>query len=151
MEQVQQINDQISVGGQPTVDDLQQLKARGFRSIVNFRNAGEDENSLSPQAEAEWAAGHDMVYLHVPVKMKAMARERVDQFQEEYQHLPKPIFAHCKSGKRAAAMALMNIAVKQGMTGAESLQEADRLGIKFDHPELETFIKNYVDEHLRDA
>jgi uncharacterized protein (TIGR01244 family) len=151
MELTHKIDEQITVGGQPAPEDFPQLKEEGFRSIVNFRNDDEDENSMSPQSEAEWAAAHGMAYLQVPVTMKAMARERVDQFRQEYPNLPKPIFAHCKSGKRAAAMALMNLAVEKGMTGAETLQEADHLGIELGQPELEAFIKSYVDSHFRDA
>ena len=61
--------------------------------------------------------------------------------------LPKPVFAHCKSGERAGAMVMMNMAVEQGMTGEETLQKAKEMGFGSNQPELEQFVRNYVVSH----
>ena len=34
--------------------------------------------------------------------------ELVDRFREKFPNLPKPVYAHCKSGKRAGAMVMMH-------------------------------------------
>lgn len=147
--QTMKINDQVSVGPQPSEDELQKLGQQGFKSVVNFRTEGEEEQPLSPQAEGEKVKAAGMDYLHIPVSMKAMGPELVDQFREKFPDLPKPVFGHCKSGKRAGAMVMMNMAVEQGMTGDQTLQKAKEMGFECDQPELEQFVRHYVDSHSK--
>ena len=149
MEQVMKISDQVTVGAQPSEDQIQQLGTQGFKSVVNFRTEGEEDQPLSPKAEGEKVKAAGMTYLHVPVSMKSMGPEQVDQFREQYAALPKPVFAHCKSGKRAGAMVMMHMAVEQGMTGEQTLQQAEKMGFECDQPELKEFVKSYVDGHAK--
>jgi uncharacterized protein (TIGR01244 family) len=149
MDQVMKISDQVTVGAQPSEDQLQQLGKQGFKSVVNFRTEGEEDQPLSPKAEGEKVKAAGMTYLHVPVSMKSMGPELVDQFREKYAALPKPVFAHCKSGKRAGAMVMMHMAVEQGMSGEQTLQQAEKMGFKCDQPELKEFVKSYVDGHTK--
>lgn len=148
--QITPINDQVSVGPQPSQAELQKLQQQGFRSIVNFRTAGEEEQPLSPQAEGEQVRAAGLEYLHLPVSMKAMEPELVDQFRETFPQLPQPVFAHCKSGKRAGAMVMMTVAVDQGLTGEQTLHQAKEMGFECDQPELEQFVRQYVDSHRAD-
>lgn len=134
----------FTAGPQPSATQLQQLQSDGFKSIVNFRNEGEDAESMSSQAEADAVRAAGLSYLHIPVTLKAMAAESVDTFRAEYPQLPKPIFAHCKSGKRAAAMAMMNIAVEDGLTADQSLINAREMGLDLDQPELQSFMQTYI-------
>jgi len=147
MDQVMKISDQVTVGPQPSEDQLRQLGKQGFKSVVNFRTEGEEDQPLSPKAEGEMAKAAGMTYLHVPVSTKSMGPQQVDQFRREYPSLPKPVFAHCKSGKRAGAMVMMHMAVEQGMSGEQTLQQAEKMGFKCDQPELKEFVKSYVDGH----
>lgn len=147
MEKAMKINDQVTVGAQPSEDQLQQLGKQGFKSVVNFRTEGEEDQPLSPQAEGGKVQAAGMEYLHIPVSMKAMGPELVDQFREEFADLPKPVFAHCKSGKRAGAMVMMHMAVEQGMTGEQTLQQAKEMGFECDQPQLEQFVREYVNSH----
>ncbi len=149
MEKVMKISDQVTVGAQPSEDQLQQLGKQGFKSVVNFRTEGEEDQLLSPQAEGEKVKAAGMTYLHVPVSMKAMGPEQVDQFRHKYAALPKPVFAHCKSGKRAGAMVIMQMAIEQGLTGEQTLQQAEKMGFECDQPELKEFVKSYVDGHAK--
>jgi len=147
MEKVMKISDQVTVGAQPSEDQLQQLGKQGFKSVVNFRTEGEEDQPLTPKAEGEAVTAAGMTYLHVPVSMKAMGPELVDQFREKYAALPKPVFAHCKSGKRAGAMVMMHMAVEQGITGEQTLRQAEKMGFECDQPELKEFVRQYVDSH----
>lgn len=42
---------------------------------------------------------------------------------------------------------MMNIAVDEGMSGDQTLQKAKEMGFECDQPELEQFVRNYVDSH----
>jgi uncharacterized protein (TIGR01244 family) len=145
--QTMKVNDQVTVGAQPSENQLQQLDKQGFKSVVNFRTEGEEDQPLSPQAEGEKAKAAGMEYLHIPVSMKSMGPELVDQFRERFPDLPKPVYAHCKSGKRAGAMVMMHMAVEQGMSGDQTLQKAKEMGFECDQPQLEQFVRQYVDSH----
>lgn len=146
MQNTMKINDQVTVGPQPSELEIIQLSQEGFKSVVNFRTDDEKEQPLSPDAEGEHVKAAGLSYLNIPVSSKSMKPEIVDQFREQYAQLPKPVYAHCKSGKRAGAMVMMHVASEQGMTGEQTLQQADEMGFECDQPELIEFVKTYVDK-----
>lgn len=145
MSQRIQINDQVTVGPQPSADDIASLSTDGFKSIINFRTAGEDDQPISPSEEGERAEAMGLKYCHLPVSMQSFSEDLVDDFRRQFQALPKPVFAHCKSGKRAGAMVMMHTACEQGMTGDQTLEQAKQMGFECDQPELVEFVKSYVD------
>ena len=145
MSQRMKISDEITVGPQPSADEIEKIAGEGFASLINFRTAGEDDQPLSPDAEQQKVEANGLKYLHIPVSMQDMSPEVVDRFREKYSELPKPVFAHCKSGKRAGAMVMMHMAAEQGMTGEQTLTQAKKMGFECDQPQLEQFVKNYVD------
>ncbi|WP_417374960.1 beta-lactamase hydrolase domain-containing protein [Gimesia maris] len=147
MEGTMKINEEVTVGPQPNHEEIYEFGKNGFKTIVNFRAPNEEDQSMTPQAEEQIVKGADMEYLHIPVSMNSLDESLVDQFREQYDVLPKPIFAHCKSGKRAGAMVMMDLAVKQGMSGEQTLQKAEEMGFECDKPELIEFVKKYVDTH----
>lgn len=147
MSEAMKLNDQVTVGPQPSEQEITSLATEDFQSVVNFRTAGEKDQPISPDEEAALVKAAGMQYLHVPVSMNEMKTEQVDRFRAEFNTLPKPVFAHCASGKRAGAMVMMDLAVSQGMTGDQTIAKAEEMGFECDKPELEKFVKDYVDSH----
>lgn len=141
-----QLNESISVGGQPTVEELDELSKQGFRAVLNLREQSE-QGGLSPDEEGEKVRELGMIYAHVPVSMKALNDEVVRRMHEVLAELPAPVFVHCAQGKRAGAVAMMHTATVEGMTGEETLQKAGELGFECDPPKLAEFIKSYVDRY----
>lgn len=139
------LNDQITIGAQPTEEQLRQLKEQGFRSVVNLRTPDEEDQPLSPAAEGEQVRGLGMEYRHIPVSLREMGPALVDRFREEATQLPGPVYVHCASGKRAGAFGMMHAAVQAGWSGDETLRKADELGFQCDVPSLKEFVKTYVD------
>tara|TARA_R110002073_G_scaffold149534_3_gene303249 strand:- start:6505 stop:6804 length:300 start_codon:yes stop_codon:yes gene_type:complete len=86
-----QINDQLTVGAQPTADEIKSLTTDGFQSVVNFRTAGEEDQPLSPDAEREHVEQAGMTYLHVPVSMESMDPGKVDALRDRLESLPKRV------------------------------------------------------------
>ncbi|MBB3209877.1 uncharacterized protein (TIGR01244 family) [Rhodopirellula rubra] len=138
-------NDELTVGAQPTEAEIKSMAADGFKAVINFRTEGEEDQPLSPDDEGDLVRSHGMEYLHVPVSIDEIDETKVDAVRRQYEALPKPVFAHCKSGKRAGAMMMMHTAVENDMSGDQALKKAKEMGFECDQPELEKFVKDYVD------
>lgn len=141
------LNEQLTIGVQPSEAQLQDLKEQGFQSVVNLRTEGEEEQPLSPQQEGQKAQSLGLEYLNIPVSPKEMQPAQVDEFRRKLGELPSPVFVHCKSGMRAGAFSMMHMAVENGMTGDETIDQAMQMGFECDKPEMKEFVKSYVDSH----
>jgi uncharacterized protein (TIGR01244 family) len=145
MSRTAKFSDQITVGPQPTEGQLKELQSQGFKTVVNFRHDGEDQQPISPAAEGEQVEKLGMAYLHIPVSMKSITPALVDEFRREFHNVPKPAFAHCKLGTRAGLMVLMLLAIEQGLTGSQALQKATEMGLNPEKAGIEQFLTDYVD------
>lgn len=150
MNDLMKINDQITVGGQPTAADIEQLKADGFRTIVNLRAAGEDDQPLSPDEEREVVENAGMKYIHLPVSSATMGPETVDQFREHYRNFEGPVLVHCHAGTRAGAFTMIATAVDEGWSGDDTLEKAEAMGFECKAPQLKQFVRSYVDTHQKE-
>lgn len=147
MQNTMKINRNVTVGPQPSSDQIKKLREDGFQTVINFRSSGEEKQPLSPDQEQTVVRSAGMDYRHFPVSMESMDSKLVDRFRAEYGQLPKPIFAHCKSGKRSGAMVMMQVACENGMTGEQTLEQAESMGFECDKEALRKFVKDYVDQH----
>ncbi|MBI3468704.1 MAG: protein tyrosine phosphatase family protein [Planctomycetes bacterium] len=139
------ISEEITVGGQPSESQLQELAKEGFKTVVNLRTAGEREQPLSPEEEGARAMALGMQYLHIPVSGQQMLPEQVDQFRRDLARLPGPVFVHCYKGTRAEVFAMMHTAAQAGLTGEQTLERAQQIGCQWNNPALKEFVKAYVD------
>lgn len=147
MQDRMKMNDRITVGPQPSREQLEELAGQGFKSVVNLRTEGEKDQPLSPREEGEEAKSLGLSYRHIPVSAKEPKPEQVDQFRVEVERLPGPVFVHCASGKRAGAFSMIHQAVQSGWSGDEALEKAEQMGFQCDLPELKDFVRGYVDGH----
>ena len=155
MEGRKKISDQVVVAGQPSEAELRQIADEGFKSVINLRHENEEDLPMTPQEEGEKVRSKGMEYLHIPVSIsEESARdgdnygfELVDRFREQLHKMPKPVFVHCKKGKRSGAFVMMDMAVKQGWSGDETLRKAEEMGFECDNEKLIGFVKNYIDSH----
>ena len=143
------ISDEITVGAQPTADQIPALREAGFCSVINLRATGEEHQPLSPEEEGAKVKELGLEYCHLPVTMATMSPDLVDQVREQLCRLPTPIYVHCEKGKRAGAMAMMHTACKAGKTGEETLQTAAQMGFECDQPKLVEFVKSYIDNRQK--
>ena len=147
MSERHKINDRVTVGAQVTEQEVQRLPQEGYKTVVNLREPGEQEQPISPDDERKLVERAGMKYVHIPVSGKDMKPEQVDRFREELKTLPAPVFVHCHKGKRAGAFAMMAAAVEAGWSGDRTLETAEQMGFKCDTPELKDFVKGYVDRN----
>jgi uncharacterized protein (TIGR01244 family) len=147
MSERHKISDQVTVGAQVSEEEVKRLPQEGFRTVVNLREPGEQEQPISPDDERKIVEATGMKYVHIPVSGKDMKPELVDRFRQELKTLPGPVFAHCPKGKRAGAFAMMAAAVDAGWTGERTVETAEEMGFKCDTPQLKEFVTSYVDNH----
>ncbi len=147
MNDLMKLSDRITIGGQPASTEIEELKREGFRTIVNLRAPGEDDQPMSPEEERKAVEAAGMNYLHFPVSGATMGPETVDEFREKLPGLEGPVLVHCHAGMRAGALSMMAAAVEQGWSGEETLQKAEAMGFRCEAPQLRQFVRNYVDNH----
>ncbi len=107
------ISPRLSVAGQIAAEDVADLKARGFRSILCNRPDGEgaDQPTFAEIAQAAGAQGIEV--RNIPVAGGKVSDADAAAFGAALDELPGPVLAYCRSGTRSATL--------------WSLSQADRL------------------------
>lgn len=126
MENIRKINNELTIAGQLTSEQLQKIAQEGFKSVLNLRSPDEDGFLDSEQQQAE-ALG--LYYINIPVKVEAINHEIAAQVLKQIDELSKPALVHCNSAMRAAAMVLMHIATRQGVSLKQAFNQAEQLGL----------------------
>ena len=96
------LSDTVTVSPQIAVEDIDVLKASGYKSVVCNRPDREDAGQpdyTDIEAVAE-AAGLECLHLPVTQISPGDAKE----FKQAIDELPKPVFAYCRSGTRCATL-----------------------------------------------
>jgi uncharacterized protein (TIGR01244 family) len=142
------VTPRITLGDQPTEDDLKALKAEGYVGVVNLRNAGEPEQPLSPTAEGEVARGLGLDYLHYGVGAAPLTEEGVASVCRFLDgHASGKTLLHCRKGGRAAALALVYQALADGWGPNEAFQKGAAVGLTVEGEGLRTLVANYLRQH----
>jgi hypothetical protein len=79
--------------------------------------------------EPEKATVLGLHYVNLAFDVEAMTDELAIRILQQIHMLPKPILVHCDNAVRAAAIALMYIATRQGATLEQAFQQAKQLGL----------------------
>ncbi len=126
MEAIKKINDELTIAGQVTPEQLRQVAQEGFKSVLNLRSPDEEGFLSNEQQQAE-ALG--LYYVNIPVKFEAINDEIAARVLMQTNKLPKPTLVHCDSAMRAAVIVLMHIATRQGATLRQAFKQAEQLGL----------------------
>lgn len=101
---IRQINDEYSVSGQISVEDLDTIKALGFQSIVCNRPDGEEPDQPEfAQIEAR-AKELGLDIRHIPVGRMGVDAEGVRAMLDAIEEFPRPMLGYCRSGARSTAI-----------------------------------------------
>lgn len=143
--EVKKINEQLAVAGQVTKEQLQQAAQEGFKSVLNLRSPDEEGFLTEEQQQAEEVGLH---YVNVPVQVSSISDESTTEVLEQIDKLPKPALIHCGSAMRAGAMALMNVATRNGLTPEQAFAKAHEIGFDCSaYPQMKEFFAQYVATH----
>jgi uncharacterized protein (TIGR01244 family) len=126
MDMVRKITNELSIAGQPTLDELQQLAEDGYRTVVNLRSPNEAGFLNDEQQQVEDLG---LCYAHIPIQIKSLSLDDLLLAIRQSTELPKPMLVHCDSGIRSSIVVLMQIAVEQGLKAEDAFQKVVNLGL----------------------
>ena len=96
---------EFAIGPQPTAKDFAAVRSAGYAAVLNVRPDDEHGNYLVSGDARPLAENQGLTYAHSPSNNHALFEtDIIDRFERALTELPKPIFAHCKSGTRAAIL-----------------------------------------------
>jgi uncharacterized protein (TIGR01244 family) len=96
------MSDSVGFAGQLMPEQLSDVAAKGFRSVINNRpdqEGGADQPTSAMIEDAARAAGIDYVYQ--PIVPNQVTQFDVEAFARHYNELPKPILMFCRTGNRS--------------------------------------------------
>lgn len=110
----------LSVTSQITPEEVAELAAAGYRSIISNRPDGESPDQPDWLTIKTAATRHGMEARQIPVVASEISDADVESFHQAYKLLPKPIAAFCRTGTRAALLWALaneaNLSVDERMT-----------------------------------
>ena len=136
----------VSIGGQPTAEDIEELKAKGYKTIVNVRTP-QDDGYLAEEERLVENAGLGYAEIAIsPSLIDDLATQRFSNALDA--EGSAPVYVHCGSGGRAGLMVLLHLAIENGWTVQRALEEGQARGIApSETSPYRTFFEAYIRRH----
>lgn len=131
----------VGCGGSVTPSAMQALKAEGYRSIVNLRQASERGADIEASREAAKAAG--LNYIHLPFNAASPDTAVVDRFLAAVADTGnQPVFIHCGSANRVGGLWMIKRVLRDKWPVEKAQAEAEVIGLR--DPKLTAFAVEYI-------
>lgn len=144
MKNLRQIAPNLFIAGQPTEEELNDIRSTGFRTVINLRGADE-EGSLASEERLVEDSG--LNYAAIPISPQTIDDVAVQRFiQAVDSDDAPPVVAHCGSGGRAGIMMLLHLAIDYGWSLEKTLAEGEKLGIA---PGPDSPYRSFVEDYIR--
>ncbi len=115
----------VMTGGQPSLEDINKLKERGYSTVINMRTP-EEEVSFD---EASLVQELGMEYFSLPVggldEINLSTARRLDELLNS----GEKTFIHCASGNRVGAIFALRAFYLEGKTRDQALEIGDQAGL----------------------
>jgi uncharacterized protein (TIGR01244 family) len=143
---VTRVDAALMCGGATGDEAFPALKKEGFSSVINLRLP--DEPGVNIQASRAAAEAAGLRYVHVPVRGANPEPASVDAFLAAVQDRGnQPMYIHCASANRVAAMWLIKRVVVDGWTVERATGEANAIGLTSEP--LRKFAVEYASTHRK--
>jgi uncharacterized protein (TIGR01244 family) len=142
VEGLRKIDDDITIAGYVSPEELSQAARDGFRSVLNIRSPDEADFL---QEEQQIVEGLGLAYLNVPLTITNINNELAGQTLQFIDDCPKPVLVHCGIGLRAGVLVMMHRATRQGLTPQQASAQAESMNLGLHtSPKLKSFFERYV-------
>lgn len=127
--------DQILVGGQPTREQLAEVAAAGYGTVINLRAPGE----LTEWDEEAVVGSLGMRYVSLPVAgQRDLTEETARRLAEHLEEVgSQPVLIHCASGNRVGAVFALKAFFLDGESKEASMAIGKRSGLLSLEPMVE--------------
>lgn len=139
--ELKQITDRVSVTGQVLPDNVAQLKAAGFTTIVNNRPDGEEPGQPAGQEIAAAAEAQGLRYVEIPMGRDGVTPEMVDQTRAALDESDGKVLCFCRTGTRSTT--LWALAQAGRMSSSDIVTAAANAGYDMNH------LAQHLDETAR--
>jgi uncharacterized protein (TIGR01244 family) len=131
----------IVTAGQPTRENLADVSAAGFRTVLDLRTPDEPRG----YDEVAEVAGVGMAYVNVPVTPDTLAPADFDRVRAVLRDpQQRPVLFHCKSANRVGALLIPYLVLDHGLRRNDALATAARVGLR--STEMADAALRYIDE-----
>jgi uncharacterized protein (TIGR01244 family) len=100
---IRQLSPDYAVTAQIKPEQIREIAAKGFKSIVCARPDNEDPGQPDFAAIAEAARAAGIVAVHIPVS-GPLGEGQIIRFHQAWEESPKPMLGYCRSGGRAGSL-----------------------------------------------
>ena len=139
-----QVRSTVACAGATTPESMRAVKDMGFVSVVNLRQPTENGANVDAESAAAQTAG--LRYIHIPMNGASPDPAVLDRFLEAARTPANhPMFVHCASGNRAAAVWLVKRVLVDRWTVDRASEEAAALGLT--SAPLKQFALDYITTH----
>jgi uncharacterized protein (TIGR01244 family) len=141
------LTDRLAVSDAPAENDLPQLTALGFRSIIDLRADGEPRpRGIAPWDEARRAPDYGLAYRQIPVEPPRLGDHLGDLIRRAVREAIPPVLVHCTTGRRAGVFGLIVVACDEQLSVEQCFERGRAIGLGFDGmPRLTAFLEHYLE------
>ncbi len=138
------VNADFCTAGQPTLAQVETLKADGFRTVLNLRVPSEHDAA----AEESLVRQLGMNYFNIPIAGANIPDEQVEEFLAVTDDARKPARCSFTAGRPSAWPPSGWFAVSFGTAGTFPTPEAEAREVGLDSEGLEAFVAQYLERHV---
>ena len=143
---VTRVDATVACAGATSHEAFPQIRKQGYVSVVNLRREQEPGAEIPAARSAASSAG--LKFIHIPVDGARPDPAAADTFIKAVTDpANQPVFIHCASANRVAAMWLIKRVVADNWEVARATEEAERIGLT--NAGLRQFALDYVATHKR--
>lgn len=92
---------QVAFSGQIIPEQIEKIKAQGFKTIINNRPDGEEANQPTSQEIKAAAEAAGLAYQEISFSGGALTKDHVERFADFFNQAQKPVFMFCRTGNRS--------------------------------------------------
>jgi uncharacterized protein (TIGR01244 family) len=131
----------VACGGATETSALEGLAKDGFKSVINLRQASEQNANIDQNAARTKELG--MKYIHIPFNPAQPDTKVVDSFLAAVADKSnQPAYIHCGSASRVGSLWLVKRVMQDGWTVEKATEEAKAIGLRGEP--LEKFALGYI-------
>lgn len=133
----QEPRENLTASGQPTLEQLQTLKADGYTTVINLRREGEFDTFDEPAEVAKMG----MTYINIPLaNIGAITPADAQALHDALADTTGPVLLHCGSGYRVSGL----LGIEAYLLHGSSEQQAAELAVAAHAPRSAAPVTDWI-------